>query len=76
MTKQTSEHGQVIDMGETRGAITTFIVEPFMPHQQEFYLSMQSQRLGNDISFSQVPPRLDGPAHSCNPAPNTLYNEA
>ena len=36
------------------GSITTFIVEPFAPHQEEFYLCIQSQRLGNDISFSQA----------------------
>ena len=36
------------------GAITTFIVEPFVPHKQEYYLCIQSQRLGNDISFSEA----------------------
>ena len=45
---------QVIDMSGCVGAITTFIVEPFVPHEEEFYLSIQSQRLGNDISFSRV----------------------
>ena len=45
---------QVIDMDGCVGSITTFIVEPYMPHQEEFYLCIQSQRLGNDISFSQA----------------------
>ena len=36
------------------GAISTFIVEPFMPHGQEFYLSIQSKRLGCDLSFSEA----------------------
>ena len=36
------------------GEISTFIVEPFVPHDQEFYLSIQSQRLGNVISFSEA----------------------
>ena len=41
-------------MGGCVGAITTFIVEPFVPHGQEFYLSIQSKRLGCDISFSEA----------------------
>ena len=44
--------GKVIDMNGCVGAITTFIVEPFVPHKQEFYLCLQTQRLGTDISFS------------------------
>ena len=45
---------QVIDMSGCVGAITTFIVEPFQPHDQEFYLSIQSKRLGCIISFSEA----------------------
>ena len=44
--------GKVIDMDGCVGAINTFIVEPFVPHDQEFYLCLQTQRLGTDISFS------------------------
>lgn len=33
------------------GGVHTFIVEPFVPHQQEFYLCIQSERLGDTISF-------------------------
>lgn len=40
-------------MGGTRGPITTFIVEPFVPHKDEYYLSIVSDRLGVDISFSE-----------------------
>ena len=36
------------------GAINTFIVEPFVPHEQEYYLCIQSNRLGCDISFSEA----------------------
>ena len=36
------------------GEIHTFIIEPFVPHDKEFYLSIQSQRLGNVISFSEA----------------------
>lgn len=40
-------------MSGTRGPITTFIVEPFVPHSDEYYLSIVSDRLGANISFSE-----------------------
>ena len=40
-------------MSGTKGPITTFIVEPFVPHYDEYYLSIVSDRLGVDISFSE-----------------------
>jgi len=40
-------------MGGCKGPITTFIVEPFVPHDEEFYLNIVSERLGNSISFSE-----------------------
>lgn len=43
-----------VDMDGCVGAINTFIVEPFVPHDQEFYLSIQSNRLENTISFSEA----------------------
>ncbi len=46
--------GKIIDMGGCVGPITTFIVEPFVPHAQEYYLCIQSKRLGSDISFSEA----------------------
>nr|AFK38826.1 unknown [Lotus japonicus] len=33
--------------------LTTFIVEQFIPHNEEFYLNIVSERLGNSISFSE-----------------------
>lgn len=36
------------------GAVNTFIVEPFVPHDTEYYLCIQSQRLGNTVSFSDA----------------------
>lgn len=36
------------------GPVTTFVVEPFVPHKQEFYLSIQTSRLSNEISFSDA----------------------
>jgi ATP citrate (pro-S)-lyase len=40
-------------MGGCKAPITTFIVEPFVPHEQEYYLSIVSDRLGCTISFSE-----------------------
>lgn len=42
-----------VEMSGTKGPITTFIVEPFVPHSDEFYLSIVSDRLGANISFSE-----------------------
>lgn len=40
-------------MGGCKAPITTFIVEPFIPHDQEYYLNIVSERLGCSISFSE-----------------------
>lgn len=40
-------------MGGCKAPITTFIVEPFVPHDQEYYLNIVSERLGCTISFSE-----------------------
>lgn len=40
-------------MGGCKAPITTFIVEPFLPHDQEYYLNIVSERLGCSISFSE-----------------------
>lgn len=40
-------------MGGCKAPITTFIIEPFVPHEQEFYLSIVSERLGCTVSFSE-----------------------
>lgn len=40
-------------MSGCKGPITTFIVEPFVPHDQEYYLSITSERLGSTINFSE-----------------------
>lgn len=45
--------GKEVEMGGCRGPITTFIVEPFVPHNEEFYLNIVSERLGNSVSFSE-----------------------
>lgn len=45
--------GKEVEMGGCRGPITTFIVEPFVPHNEEFYLNIVSERLGSSVSFSE-----------------------
>lgn len=42
-----------VEMSGCKGPITTFIVEPFVPHNEEFYLNIVSDRLGCSISFSE-----------------------
>ncbi|KAL4198745.1 hypothetical protein AMTRI_Chr03g141590 [Amborella trichopoda] len=44
--------GKEVEMGGCNAPITTFIVEPFIPHDEEFYLSIVSERLGSTLSFS------------------------
>ncbi|XP_039059912.1 ATP-citrate synthase alpha chain protein 2-like [Hibiscus syriacus] len=44
--------GKEVEMGGCKGPVTTFIVEPFIPHNEEFYLNIVSERLGNNISLS------------------------
>ncbi|KAI9125154.1 hypothetical protein K1719_003770 [Acacia pycnantha] len=45
--------GKEVEMSGCKGPITTFIVEPFIPHNEEFYLNIVSERLGDSISFSE-----------------------
>ncbi|KAM7251785.1 hypothetical protein ACFE04_023668 [Oxalis oulophora] len=45
--------GKEVEMGGCKGPITTFIVEPFIPHNEEFYLNIVSERLGCSLSFSE-----------------------
>ncbi|KAL9271679.1 ATP-citrate synthase alpha chain protein 1-like protein [Drosera capensis] len=45
--------GKEIEISGCKGPITTFIVEPFVPHHDEFYLNIVSERLGCSISFSE-----------------------
>mmetsp|Transcript_11426 Transcript_11426/g.20143 ORF Transcript_11426/g.20143 Transcript_11426/m.20143 type:complete len:428 (+) Transcript_11426:129-1412(+) len=44
--------GKVVTVKGCTGPVTTFIVEPFVPHEQEYYLCIQSHRQTYEISFS------------------------
>ncbi|EFA83641.1 putative ATP citrate synthase [Heterostelium album PN500] len=43
-----------VDISGKKGPVTHFIVEPFVPHTVEYYLSIVAKRDGNTISFSNV----------------------
>lgn len=45
--------GKRVEIDGCAGSVTTFIVEPFVPHDQEYYLSITSQRMNNQLSFSE-----------------------
>lgn len=43
--------GREIDVGRVRGVITAFIIEEFVPHADEYYLSIASGREGDVLRF-------------------------
>ncbi|KAI0559615.1 ATP-citrate lyase [Gracilaria domingensis] len=43
--------GEEIEVSEVRGVITTFLIEPFVPHEHEFYMCIQTVRQGDRLSF-------------------------
>ncbi|KAG1669380.1 hypothetical protein FOA52_004031 [Chlamydomonas sp. UWO 241] len=45
---------RVVTVNECTGPITTFVIEPFQPHKEEYYLSVQSDRLGYEILFCEA----------------------
>ncbi len=44
--------GEEIEVGGVQGELTRFLVEPFIPHEQEFYVSITSDRENDIIHFS------------------------
>lgn len=46
-----TQMGREIEVSEVKGSLTTFLIEPFVPHQQEYYLSIQTVREGDQLSF-------------------------
>lgn len=43
--------GTEIDVSGVKGTLTTFLIEPFVPHKEEYYLSIQTVREGDRLSF-------------------------
>lgn len=46
--------GKVIRMGPAEGKIDTFVIEPFVPHAEEYYLSLGTVREGTVVRFSDA----------------------
>jgi hypothetical protein len=46
--QHTLTHTQVTIKGCT-GPVNTFVIEPFVPHKEEFYLCIQSNRLDIEV---------------------------
>jgi len=44
--------GKELVVGETKGILTHFLIEPFIPHTKEFYLSIASKREFTTVYFS------------------------
>ncbi len=44
--------GKEVTIKGCTGPVTTFIIEPFVPHDDEFYMCISSERLGVTLSFS------------------------
>jgi ATP citrate (pro-S)-lyase len=44
--------GKMVTIKGCTGPVNTFVVEPFVPHKEEYYLCIQSNRLDIDVSFS------------------------
>lgn len=43
--------GTEIEVSAVKGTLTTFVIEPFVPHKEEYYLSIQTVREGDQLSF-------------------------
>ncbi|MHA2271511.1 MAG: ATP citrate lyase citrate-binding domain-containing protein [Candidatus Hodarchaeales archaeon] len=41
-----------IEIDQNRGVLNRFLVEPFIPHENEYYVSITSERESDDIHFS------------------------
>jgi ATP-citrate lyase beta-subunit len=44
--------GKETKVGNTTGILTHFLVEPFVPHDREYYVAIRSNRAGDTIYFS------------------------
>ncbi|GIL78202.1 hypothetical protein Vretimale_7587 [Volvox reticuliferus] len=50
----TQRLNRTITVNGCTGPITTFLIEPFVPHKEEFYLSITSTRNGWEVAFSEA----------------------
>ena len=53
--KWLKEHmNKTVTIGKTRGKLTHFLVEPYVPHKEEYYLAIKTEPGGDSIYFSTV----------------------
>ena len=43
---------KTFDIGKSKGELTHFLIEPFVPHKEEYYVAIKSARAGDTIYFS------------------------
>jgi ATP-citrate lyase beta-subunit len=48
----TEKSSAPVTIGNNTGKLTHFVLEPFTPHEKEYYVSIQSEREGDVLSFS------------------------
>jgi len=48
------KRNQEISVGSTKGVLTHFLIEPYVPSDQEYYISISSNKDGNEILFSDA----------------------
>jgi ATP-citrate lyase beta-subunit len=46
--------GKVVKIGQTKGPLTHFLVEPFVPHTKEYYIAIKTEQDGDKIYFSET----------------------
>jgi ATP-citrate lyase beta-subunit len=44
--------GKEVEIGKVKGVLTDFLVEPFVPHEREYYIAIKTEELGDRIYFS------------------------
>jgi ATP-citrate lyase beta-subunit len=44
--------GKEVEIGKVKGVLTDFLVEPFVPHEKEYYIAIKTEELGDRIYFS------------------------
>ena len=48
----TNHRNKEVTIGNATGELTHFLIEPFIPHKEEYYVSFTSERDGDTINFS------------------------
>ncbi len=44
---------KIVQIGKAKGELTHFIVEPFVPHEKEYYIAIKTEAEGDRIYFSE-----------------------